>query len=90
MADMQITEWGIEHNEQGHRANSYLYCHETICPECGYKVPLAPSWIIGKGTKTVALLKENKKMGFDIDIVSNASNEQIKKPKVWLQLKTAI
>jgi putative DNA methylase len=79
LADKQITEWGIEHNEQGHRANSYLYCHETICPECGYKVPLAPSWIIGKGTKTVALLKENKKMGFDIDIVSNASNEQIKK-----------
>ena len=78
LANKQITEWGIEHNEQGDRANSYLYCHETICPECGYKVPLAPSWIIGKGTKTVALLKENENLGFDIDIVSNASNEQIK------------
>ncbi|MBC7074496.1 MAG: DUF1156 domain-containing protein [Syntrophomonadaceae bacterium] len=77
LADKQITEWGIEHNEQGHRANSYLYCHETICPECGYKIPLASSWIIGVRTKTVALLKENNDKGYDIEIISNASKEQI-------------
>jgi putative DNA methylase len=76
--DSKIIEWGIEHNEQGDRADSYLYCNETICPECGYKVPLAPSWIIGKGTKTVALLKDNKSDGFNIDIVQGASREQFK------------
>lgn len=76
--DKQIIEWGIEHNQQGHRADSYLYCMETICPECGYKVPLAPSWIIGKGTKTVAILKDNKEDGFNIDIVQDASKEQFK------------
>jgi adenine-specific DNA methylase len=78
-ADKQIKEWGIECNEKGHRANSYLYCIETECPECGYKVPLAPSWIIGKGTKTVAFLKENNQnKNFDINIIQNANKEQIK------------
>ncbi len=76
--DKQITKWGIEHNENGHRADSYLYCMEVICPECGYKVPLAPSWIIGKGTKTVAILKDNEIDGFDIEITEGASKEQFK------------
>jgi adenine-specific DNA methylase len=78
-ADSIITSWGIEHNEEGHRANAYLYCNETICPECGYKVPLAPSWVIGKGTKTVAVLKDNGKGSFDIEIKMNATNEEMKK-----------
>lgn len=77
LADKKITAWGIEHNEQGHRANSYLYCNETVCPECSYKVPLAPSWIIGRGTKTVAVLKENDNKSFDIDIVPAASAEEM-------------
>lgn len=76
--DKRVIEWKIEHNEQGHRADSYLYCNETICPECGYKVPLAPSWVIGKGTKTVAILKDNGIDGFDIDIVQDATKEQFK------------
>ena len=78
LADKQITEWGIEHNKEGHRANAYLYCNETICPECGWRIPLAPSWIIGKGTRTVAILKENpEKKGFDIEIKSNATKEEM-------------
>jgi putative DNA methylase len=44
----QIIEWRIGHNERGWRADAYLYCHEVICPECGWRVPLAPSWVIGK------------------------------------------
>ena len=76
--DEVIKEWGIEHNEDGHRADSYLYCMESKCPECSYKVPLAPSWIIGKGTKTIALLKDNKKDGFDIEIIQNADKAQFK------------
>ncbi|HHV75150.1 MAG TPA: DUF1156 domain-containing protein [Thermoanaerobacterium sp.] len=78
-ADEIITEWGIEHNEEGHRAISYLYCNEVVCPECGYKVPLAPSWIIGKGTKTVAILKDNGHDGFDIEIKMDATSEEMKK-----------
>ncbi len=56
--DKIITEWGIEHNSKGWRADAYLYCNETRCPECGWLVPLAPSWVIGEKTKTIALLKK--------------------------------
>lgn len=78
LADEQITEWGIEHNDEGHRANAYLYCNETICPVCGFRVPLAPSWVIGKGTRTVAILKENPgRKNFDIEIKSNATKAEM-------------
>lgn len=49
--DRQITEWRIEHNALGWRADAYLYCVETRCPECGWMVPLAPSWVIGEKTE---------------------------------------
>lgn len=74
--DRQILDWKVETNENGHRADTYLYCNEVICPECSYKVPLAPSWIIGKGTKTVALLEDNGANEFDIKIIQGASEEQ--------------
>jgi len=54
--DRQITDWGIEHNEAGDRADAYLYCTETRCPECGWMVPMAPAWVIGEKTHTIATL----------------------------------
>lgn len=75
--DSQILKWGIETNEQGDRADSYIYCTETKCPECHFTVPLAPSWIIGKGTKTIAILKKSDKK-FEIEIKSNASPSEIR------------
>jgi len=88
LADKQITEWGIEHNEKGDRANSYLYCNEVICPECGFRVPLAPSWVIGKGTKTVAILKENAdKKGFDIEIKTNATKAEMEQAEKMATVK---
>lgn len=86
--DNQIKEWGIEKNEDGDRADAYLYCNESLCPECGYRVPLAPSWVIGKGTKTVALLSDNGIDGFDIDIIQGASKEEIKKAESMITIKS--
>jgi adenine-specific DNA methylase len=75
--DKEITELGIEHNEKGDRAVSYLYCVEAVCPECGAHVPMAPSWVIGKGTKTVAIL--NKKGDYyDISVKTGANADEIK------------
>lgn len=70
--DQEITALGLEHNELGDRAVSYLYCVEATCPECGVKVPLAPSWVIGKGTKTVAKLTLSGNH-FDIAVKMNSS-----------------
>jgi adenine-specific DNA methylase len=73
--DNQITEWGIEHGEPDPktkrcpRADAYLYCVEVTCPECGWRVPLAPSWVIGKGSMTIArLIPNDKKKRFDFEI----------------------
>lgn len=85
--DRIVTELKIEHNEKGHRADSYLYCMETICPECGWKVPLAPSWVIGRGTKTIAILEDNGIDGFDIDIKSNVSKEDMKNADSYITVR---
>ncbi|MDQ3000074.1 MAG: DUF1156 domain-containing protein [Fibrobacterota bacterium] len=53
-ADKQITEWGIEHNTQGERADAYLYCVEVKPEGCEYYIPLAPSWLIGEKSKVAA------------------------------------
>ncbi|MDM0891913.1 DUF1156 domain-containing protein [Clostridium perfringens] len=78
----QVEEWGIENNERGWKAKYYLYCTETICPECGCKVPLAPNWLVSESYKTIAKLNYNKeKNNFDILIENNVSKEEIKKAK---------
>jgi putative DNA methylase len=53
-ADRQVTEWEIEHNDQGERADAYLYCVEVKPEGCDYFIPLAPSWMIGEKSKVVA------------------------------------
>jgi len=51
--DRQITEWGIEHNEKGWRGYAYLYCNEVICPECGWRVPLLPTFSVAERMQKV-------------------------------------
>jgi adenine-specific DNA methylase len=80
--DAQITAWGIEHNKRGWRADAYLYCNETKCPECGWMVPLAPSWVIGEKTLTVAKLQpDEENQRFEIIIESDVSASEIKAAK---------
>ena len=75
----QIIEWGTEHNRKLWDADAYLYCLETECPECGVDVPLAPSWIIGKRTKTIAQLELDQAAGrFDIHIDQGVSKADLK------------
>ena len=50
----QIEAWGIERNAVGWVADAYLYCHEAR--DGGWMVPLAPSWVIGERTRTIARL----------------------------------
>jgi|CXWL01.1.fsa_nt_gi adenine-specific DNA methylase len=84
--DRQITEWGIEHRESDPetgrrwRADAYLYCTETICPECGWRVPMAPSWLVGPTSKVVAVLcPDSRNKRFDIEIRSDASADDMRK-----------
>ena len=76
--DRQITEWRIEHNEVGWRADAFLYCTEVTCPECKWRVPVAPSWAIGQKRKAVArLIAVRTEKRFDIEIHSGVDDEEL-------------
>jgi len=80
--DSQITEWGIEHNSRNWRADAYLYCVETTCPDCHWKIPLAPSWIIAEKNNVVGKLKSDpENHRFDVEVLENASDEDLKMAK---------
>jgi adenine-specific DNA methylase len=85
--DKKVLEWGIESNEDGDRANVYLYCTETICPECHYKLPLVSSWVVGVGSMTIATPKDNGLDGFDIEIESGVTSEQLKSANELVTVK---
>ena len=81
-AGRQIDKWGIERNDEGWRADYYLYCIEATDPVTGWRVPLAPSWIIGQKTKTIArLIPDRNTKSFRIEIVQDAGPEEMEKAK---------
>ncbi|TLD44571.1 MAG: hypothetical protein FAZ92_03173 [Accumulibacter sp.] len=60
------------------RAKAYLYCLETRCPKTGWLVPMAPSWVISKNYRTVAILvpdAANKR--FRIEVAKRATDDEI-------------
>jgi putative DNA methylase len=52
-ADRQITDWGIEHNEKGERAEAFLYCVEVKPEGCDYFIPLSPGWLVAENYNVV-------------------------------------
>jgi putative DNA methylase len=95
-AGRQIETWGIERNDKGWRdeatketigkgwkADYYLYCIEATDPVTGWRVPLAPSWIIGQKTRTIArLIPDRITKSFWIEIIQDASPEEMEKIKL--------
>jgi len=74
-----INELGIERNEKGHKAHTYLYCNETRCPECGINVPLSPTWILEKRNNSVVILEKNKNENrYQFKVINNASKSKRK------------
>lgn len=52
-ADRQITEWRIEHDDAGERADAYIYCVEVKPEGCDYYIPLSPTWVVADKTRVV-------------------------------------
>jgi putative DNA methylase len=76
--DREITALGIEHDEHGNRAKAYLYCLETRCPQTGWMVPMAPSWVISKTRNVVAkLVPDHANKRFKIEIKTGASKAEM-------------
>jgi putative DNA methylase len=83
-ADRQITEWGIEHNERGERAEAFLYCVEVKPEGCDYYIPLAPSWVISEKYRIVATWKRvpgSDRLQPEVIAVTSADFEKYKKKK---------
>lgn len=75
----EITRLKIEQDESGNRAKVYLYCLEARCPQTGWLIPLAPTWVISEARKVVARLVPNKReKRFDIEIVADVSRAELK------------
>jgi putative DNA methylase len=71
--------WELSTTSRGDRAKAYLYCLESRCPETGWMVPVAPSWVISKRRNVYAkLIPDYGQKRFDIEIISGASNEEMK------------
>lgn len=65
----EIDAMGIERNEEGHVAKYYLYCNETVCPECGYKVPLLPSLVVSTKEKLIVQFEKRVDKSFAMHLV---------------------
>jgi len=76
--DREITKLGIEHDSSGNRAKAYLYCLETKCPQTGWLIPLAPSWVISKTRNVIArLVPDHPNKRFNIEILSAVSQKEM-------------
>ena len=74
----EVERLGIEKSADGNRAKAYLYCMEATCPQTGWAIPLAPTWVISKGKKVIAKLRpDHIKKRFDIEIISGASDKEV-------------
>lgn len=67
----QIDALGIERAANGAQALSYLYCVEVVCPECGWRVPMIPSLVVGaRAGKVRAVLRElPESRSYAVDII---------------------
>jgi len=69
-----LTKLGVEMNEAGDRAKAYLYCLEVVDPQTGWRVPMAPSWVISASRRCVArLMPDYTNKRFDIVVEEGAS-----------------
>ena len=77
--DREITDLGIEHDEEGNRAKAYLWCLEVQSPLTnGWRVPMASSWVVSWSQGVCARPRPNHETeSFDIDIVYGASAEEM-------------
>jgi putative DNA methylase len=80
----KITEWRIEHNESGERAEAFLYCVEVKPEGCEYYIPLAPSWIVDEYLKVVVRWRHiagDDRLQPEVAVLSSAEMEAFKRTR---------
>jgi adenine-specific DNA methylase len=77
----QVEAWGIERDpETGRVADAYLYCSEVLDPTTGWRVPLAPSWVIARRAKQVIarLVPNFESRSFDFEVIEGMGEAALK------------
>lgn len=87
-ASQQVQDWAIESDGEGWVADGYLYCNEVLDPATGWRVPLAPTWIVAlRSTRAAArLIPKLDTKTFDIEIADPAGElelEQAQQSQTW-------
>jgi putative DNA methylase len=77
-AEKKITEWGIEHNESGHRTEAFLYCTEVKPEGSDYFIPLAPSWVISEKHRIVVSWDKDANSDRLYPIVKEVSESELR------------
>lgn len=77
--EKEIRHLQIENDSEGNRAKAFLYCLETTCPETGWCVPLAPSWVISQSQRVVASLRPNyTTKSFELDVSCGVTDAEMR------------
>lgn len=77
--DADITRLGVEHNDLGERAKAYFYCLEVVDPQTGWRVPIAPSWVISRNRRCIArLVPDYNHKRFDLLIKEGVSSKEMR------------
>ncbi|MFO0962031.1 MAG: anti-phage-associated DUF1156 domain-containing protein [Phycisphaerales bacterium] len=86
--DHEITALGVEHREpdprtgRRWRADAYLYCAEASCPECHWRVPLAPTWVVADRLRTVVQLDpDHANKRFEFRVVTGAPDAAVSRAR---------
>ncbi len=73
-----LMQLGVEQDSEGNVAKAFLYCLETRCPETGWLVPMAGSWLISKNQRTFArLVADATNQRFEIEVVNDGSDSEL-------------
>jgi len=73
----QVEAWGIERDpDTGWVADAYLYCVEVLDPATGWRVPLAPSWVIARRAKQVVarLVPNDASRSFGFEVIEGVDD----------------
>jgi putative DNA methylase len=77
--EREISTLAIEHDGEGNRAKTYLYCLETRCPQTGWMVPLSGSWVISKTRAVIAkLVPDQTTKTFRIEVMAGVGEADMK------------
>ena len=78
----EIENLGFETNEKNEKAKSFLYCHQTRCPQTQWIVPISGNWLISKKQKTIVnMIPDFNTKSFKLKIQTNATLDEMAKAR---------